>query len=64
MRCHICDQALSETEIKFNRPCDEWEPCGTCLTVISEVFEDYVPEDEVIEIEEENTDVDFLLDKE
>lgn len=54
MRCHICDQVLGETEIKFNRQCDEWEPCGSCLAIIGEVFEDTVPEDELVVFVEEN----------
>lgn len=58
MKCHICDKTLSETEVKFNRLADEWEPCGTCLKEISEIFEDYVPDEELIE---ENQSVDDLV---
>lgn len=38
MRCHICNNALSEKEIQFNRDHKDWDPCGTCLEVISDVF--------------------------
>lgn len=64
MKCHICDKTLSETEVKYHRPAGEWEPCGNCLRVISEVFEDYVPDEELIEEDQEFSDIDdFSLDK-
>lgn len=33
MRCHICDNELSEQEIQQG-PDKKWEPCKTCLDVI------------------------------
>lgn len=38
MRCHICDAALGEDEIKFNREHKDYDPCGRCLEVIRNVF--------------------------
>lgn len=32
MRCNICDNELSETEIQEG-PNGKWEPCKTCLDV-------------------------------
>lgn len=46
MRCHICNAALGETEIKFNKDHDEFDPCGTCLAIIDEVFEDTLEEED------------------
>lgn len=63
MKCHICDATLSETEVKLNRLAQEWEPCGECLRIISEVFEDYVPEEELTEEDQEVSNLDdFSLD--
>lgn len=45
MRCHICDHALVSDEIKFNRRWKEFDPCGTCLEVIGEIFEPASEED-------------------
>jgi len=50
MRCHICDRPLSETEIAFDKNHDEFDPCTTCLMVISETFDDHLDEDEVTEV--------------
>ena len=33
MRCAICDRALSDTEVVFNKDLDAYEPCSTCLEV-------------------------------
>ena len=33
MRCAICDKALSDTEVVFNKDLDDYEPCSTCLEV-------------------------------
>lgn len=54
MRCHICNATLGDSEVRFNKDHDDWEPCGTCLTIIAEVFEDPLDEEEV----------DFALDDE
>ena len=54
MRCHICDKPLGETEVKFNRKYDQFDPCVECLTVIGEVFQDPIPEEQ-LKIDEENT---------
>lgn len=53
MRCHICDASLGETEVKFNRKHDEFDPCGTCLTIIGEIFEDYVEPEEEKQVDED-----------
>lgn len=49
MRCHICDSQLAN--IHFNRLHDDIDPCPTCLEVISNVFTDPVPEEELLEVE-------------
>lgn len=33
MRCNICDRALSDAEVVFNKDLDTYEPCSTCLEV-------------------------------
>lgn len=38
MRCHICDKTLSDKEVNYNNDHQDWEPCGSCLQAISEVF--------------------------
>lgn len=45
MKCHICDNTLGESEVKYNLRYEEFEPCGTCLREINEVFEDFVEKD-------------------
>lgn len=47
MKCYICDKTLEQDEIKLHPLIKKWEPCGTCLAVIGEVFEDGLDEDEV-----------------
>lgn len=47
MRCAICDKPLSPDEIQWHPLHNDWDPCGTCQTVINEVFEDPLDEDEV-----------------
>ena len=47
MRCAICDATLNPSEIAYNHDHDEFEPCGTCLEAIANVFEDHLDEDEV-----------------
>lgn len=31
MRCHICDRALSDTGIVYNKTIGGYEPCPVCL---------------------------------
>ena len=31
MRCNICDKALSDAEVVFNKDIDNYEPCSICL---------------------------------
>lgn len=38
MRCNICDSSLANP--KFNRDLRTWEPCETCLEVISDCIND------------------------
>ena len=33
MRCHICDKALSEKEISWNKDIGTFEPCSECLEI-------------------------------
>jgi hypothetical protein len=33
MRCVICDKALSDTEVVFNKDLNDYEPCYTCLEI-------------------------------
>lgn len=33
MRCNICDKALSDTEVVFNKGLNDYEPCSTCLEI-------------------------------
>jgi hypothetical protein len=47
MRCNICDRTLQPGEIKFNKDHEEFDPCGVCLEVINNVFEDHLEEDEM-----------------
>lgn len=47
MKCHICDATLGDSEIKYNKDCQEYDPCGYCLQIISEVFDDHLTEDEI-----------------
>jgi cytidine deaminase len=53
MRCHICNAVLSEKEIQINRDHGDFDPCGTCLEVIDEVFSNEPEEviDEQIDFE-------------
>ena len=44
MRCNICNNVLSEKEIQYNSVFESFDPCGTCLQEIAEVYEDY-PDD-------------------
>lgn len=46
MRCHICNAALGETEIKFHKDHDDFDPCRTCLEIINNVFEDTLEEED------------------
>lgn len=62
MRCHICDSVLSETEVKFNKKHDEFDPCGTCLEIIDSVFEDTIPEEQMKK-KQLDEEVEDLLDE-
>ena len=53
MRCHICDKTLADDEVQWNNDHKEWDPCGTCLTAISEVFNDDTDEEIEKQVEEE-----------
>lgn len=53
MRCHICNASLGGSEVKFNKDHDDWEPCGTCLSIIAEIFEDPLDEEEIDQALEE-----------
>lgn len=52
MRCVICDAVLNEPD--YNRDLQAYEPCGTCLAVISDAvgsFGDkpYAEEDQLVD---------------
>jgi hypothetical protein len=47
MKCHICDATMSGDSIQWNPDHQDWDPCGTCLMVISEVFTDHLDEDQI-----------------
>jgi cytidine deaminase len=50
MRCHICNADLPKPS--FNRDHEDFDPCGTCLEVINNVFHDEpLTEEEMIEVE-------------
>lgn len=38
MRCHICDAALTDEEVRWNRQHKDFDPCGVCREVIANVF--------------------------
>jgi ferredoxin len=40
MRCHICNATLSPAEVQYNRDHEDWDPCGTCLDAIGDIFND------------------------
>ena len=42
-KCYICDAELRDDEIKLID--GKTEPCGICLEVIENVFDDPVPEE-------------------
>lgn len=62
MKCYICDRSLEGDEIKIDPNYGTFDPCGTCLTIIGEVFEP-LDEDEVTYILDEEWG-DFLSNEE
>ncbi len=62
MKCHICDRQLSPDEIKLTTKYErgKFAPCGTCLSIIEEVFEPLSEEELDLLIDTENfSDEDF-----
>lgn len=56
MRCYICDAALTDAEVSFNKKHGDWDPCVTCQEVIDDVFSTSLTEEEIDEaIEWEET---------
>lgn len=55
MKCAICDSNLSNDEIKYDPKYGRgnFDPCGTCLTVIDDLFSDLTEEEIIAEIEYE-----------
>jgi hypothetical protein len=45
MRCHICNSTLSPAEVQWHPQHNEWDPCGHCLSVIDEIFNDSTEEE-------------------
>lgn len=66
MRCYICDKPLVADEVNWHSDHGDWDPCGTCLSVIKEVFGP-LSEDEIDAIIGDDTDglmIDALADPE
>lgn len=61
MRCYICNTILKPEEIQIHPQIKAFEPCGTCLEVISEVFDDKLEEDEVTKLLVEEWGEDYVL---
>ena len=59
MKCFICDATLSKDEVRYNRDHQEFDPCGTCLQAIAEVFEQ--KDEEQIDKELTEDQIDRLL---
>ena len=51
MRCKICNSLINKPV--WNSQLNDWEVCTTCLEIINDVFEDPLPEEEVVEDEKE-----------
>lgn len=52
MRCFICNKILEPDEVRYNQKYEDsrtgpYDPCGKCLTAISEIFDDH--DEEIIE---------------
>lgn len=50
MRCYICDNALKDDEIKFNKDHQEFDPCGFCLEIIRDAAYETGDDDEEREV--------------
>ena len=61
MRCSICDRVLQPDEVKLNSQYGEFDPCGTCLAVIDDVFSDPLDEDEVTYLLEHETEEEEII---
>ena len=68
MRCACCDNELSSEEITWNKDCEMWEYCTSCLLIISDVFSDPLTEEEITTsldeeeiLDETLLDADYLL---
>lgn len=60
MRCNICDQLLSEPN--YNKDLGAYEPCDTCLAVISDTLNGFKDRVTVDEDELGDDRLDFLED--
>jgi hypothetical protein len=47
MKCHICDKTLSPEEVHWSKDHGEWDPCGSCLMAIEDVFNDGYDEEQI-----------------
>lgn len=52
-KCFICDKTLSAEEVQWSVLHNDFEPCGTCLMAISEIFNDQSDEEITHELEHE-----------
>lgn len=60
MRCHICNAVLSAEETQYNVKYEgekygPYDPCGRCLSIIDEAFEDPLEEEEIDELLDEDS---------
>lgn len=59
MRCHICDAALTDEEVRWNRQHQDYDPCGVCREVIANVFGEEDDDDMLARQEEFPVDPDI-----
>lgn len=54
MRCNICDKAMSDSEIIFNKDLNGYEPCVVCLEIAMDAaFSQGIQKQDEFEIPEE-----------
>lgn len=65
MRCNICDKALSEKEVSWNKEIGNFEPCSECLEIsLDAAFSDGFSrpdEDDSFVIIEDTTDYESAM---
>jgi len=53
MHCYICDKEMSDSEIQWDIRYSTWDPCSSCLVIISETFGEEGDEEEEIVYDDE-----------